>query len=413
MAYGPHGVGHLDGQVVFVRGVAPGERVRITVDERYGRYAYAHAEEILSASPRRRVPPCPYLPRCGGCPWQHLEYSAQLEAKQDNVRDHLQRIAKIPDPPLEPPIPSPREFGYRSRLSLRAEHGAVGFYAAASHELVPIERCLLGTDAINEALPSVQELVQQLTSNVRRVEVVADAHGSEIALALEIQGSWLPSDDRVLFHWLERVANVRGIVLQSKRARRIHNDPRVLILPCPEVALVVTAGVFAQVNADANPILVDAVIRFLAPRVDERIVDAYAGVGNFTFPLARHSAEVIAVEADPAAAADFHENMRRLDARNVHLVHDSAERALRMLAERGERIDALVLDPPRSGVREALPAILTLRPKRIVYVSCNSATFARDLATLSSRYRLLRLQAIDLFPQTYHVETVALLVLTC
>lgn len=413
MAYGPHGVAHWDGRVLFVRGVAPGDVVRVAIQEEHGSYAYAQVAEVVSPSPHRRVPPCPYLPRCGGCPWQHLEYTEQLEAKQANVRDHLERMAKVSPAPLAAPVPSPREFGYRQRLSLRVEDRKLGYYAAASHELVPIEHCLLGMETVNAALPLVQELLARVASNVRRVEVIADATEPEVALAFEIEGSWLASDERRLLQWMERTPMVRGVVLQSKGSRRSHRNPHVVVLPAADIPLVVTAGVFTQVNPAANQLLVDAVLRFLEPHPHERIVDAYAGVGNFTFPVAARAAEVLAIEADSTAAEDLQNNARRLGTDNVRVMRSTAERAFRVLAERGERIDGLVLDPPRSGVRNALSAVLELSPPRIVYVSCNSATLARDVAQLSGRYRLECLQVIDLFPQTYHSETVAKLVLTC
>ncbi len=413
MAYGPHGVAHLDGQVVFVRGVVPGEVVRATIDEDHGNYAYAHVDEVVIPSPHRRVPPCSYLPRCGGCPWQHLEYQKQLQAKQANLRDHLERIAKLPDPPLLPPVPSPLEFGYRQRLSLRVEDREIGYYAAASHQLVAIERCLLGVEILNDALHHVQGLVRSLTSTVRRIELAAHPTEPRVVVAMQVEGTWLARDHRLLLRWLEQTPMIQGVVLQSKRSRRVYKNPQTVLFPMTNLPLAVTAGVFAQVNPEANRILVDTVLRFLAPRSHERVVDAYAGVGNFTFPLARETAEVLAIEADVVAAEDFRHNARRLRAENVHLLRDTAERALRTLAARGERIDALVLDPPRSGARESLSAILALRPQRIVYVSCNSSTLARDLAVLSPRYQLERAQVIDLFPQTYHAETVAQLILTC
>ncbi|MCX8071779.1 MAG: class I SAM-dependent RNA methyltransferase [Candidatus Binatia bacterium] len=413
MAYGPHGVAHLDGRTIFVRGAAPGDVVRVAIDEEHGSYAYAHVEEVLEPSPHRRIPPCPYLPRCGGCPWQHLQYDVQLAAKQANVRDHLQRLGKIAAPPLSAPIPSPAEFSYRNRLSLRVEQGQIGFYAGGSHELVPIERCLLGNEAVNSLLPEVASLVGRLHSRVRRVEVIADAFEPSGALALAVEGHWRAADDRQLLEWFGRTSSVRGVALRGKRWQRTHGNPRVTIVPAPGVSLEVTAGAFSQVNAMANQILVEMVSRLLAPDHRGVTVDAYAGAGNFSFPLAQQSGTVVAIEADPRAVRDFRANAERLHAENVELVHDTAERALKSIAERGILVARVVLDPPRSGARAVLPYLLHLRPERIVYVSCNSATLARDLAVLSGTYRLEQVQIVDLFPQTYHTETVALLVLTC
>jgi 23S rRNA (uracil1939-C5)-methyltransferase len=413
MSYGPHALAHLDGQVVFVRGAAPGETVRLNIEETHSTYAYARVEEIVTPSPYRRNPPCPYLPRCGGCPWQHLRYEAQLEAKQVNLRDHLQRIAKIPDLPLGAPIPSPVEFGYRSRLSLRVEAKEVGFYAAASHELVPIERCLLGNATLNDALPAIQELTRQLRSNVRRIELAADAREPQVAAAMEIEGPFEAQDERIARTWLQAHPIVRGIVLRGKRWIRSYGAPQVSLEPVCGLSLRVRAGVFSQVNPQMNTVLVTQVRELLSPNRAERIVDAYAGAGNFTCTLASDCKEVLAIEVDPAAGEDLQHNVQRLGYANVQVLRDTTDRALRRLVERDETIHGLVLDPPRSGAREAISWILRLKPQRIVYVSCNSATLARDLALLGRHYRLEQATLLDLFPQTYHFEVVALLVLTC
>ncbi|GIW44603.1 MAG: 23S rRNA (uracil(1939)-C(5))-methyltransferase RlmD [Candidatus Binatia bacterium] len=413
MSYGPHALAHLDGKVVFVRGAVPGETVRLKIEETHATYAYARVEEIVTPSPLRRLPPCPYLPRCGGCPWQHLRYDAQLEAKQRNFRDHLQRIAKIPDLSLPAPIPSPVEFGYRSRLSLRVEAKDVGFYAAASHELVPIERCLLGDARVNDALPAIQELTRRLCSNVRRIELAADASEPQVAAAMEIEGPFEQQDEQTALTWLDAHPMVRGIVLRGKRWTRSYGTPQVSFEPVCGLSLRVRAGVFSQVNPQMNTVLVTKVRELLSPHRAERIVDAYAGAGNFACTLAPDCKEVLAIEVDPAAGEDLQENVERLGYANVRVMRDTTERALQRLAERDETIHGLVLDPPRSGAREAIPWILRLKPQRIVYVSCNSATLARDLALLGGHYRLEQATVLDLFPQTYHFEVVALLVLTC
>jgi len=412
MAYGPHGVARYDGQVLFVRGALPGETVRVTLREDHRTYAYADVEEVLSPSPARRVPPCPYLPRCGGCPWQHWEYSAQLAAKVANVRDHFERIAHLSSPPLEPPIPAPAEFGYRHRLSLRVANRELGFYAAASHDLVPVEHCLLGNETTNAAFPAARALVRALRSEIRRVEIAADACSPTVVIAAEVEGGFVAADDPIVRDWLLAHPIVQGCMLRGKRWRRVWGEPRITVAPEPGLLLRLHAGVFSQVHPAANQILVATVVAFSDLRGPEHVVDAYAGAGNFTFALARRSTAVTAIEVDATAAADLADNVEQLGASNVRVWTTPTERGLADLARQAAKVDTLVLDPPRSGAREAVASIRQLRPKRIVYVSCNSATLARDVALLSPLYRLERVRVIDLFPQTYHVETVALLLLT-
>ena len=178
-----------------MRGGAPAEEVEIVVREDHRRFAFADVLRVIEPSPQRRVAPCPYLPRCGGCPWQHLEYQAQLEAKRAIVVEHLRRIAGL-DVAVEPVLSTPLEFGYRHRLRLRAEKGRVGFYAGGSHDLVEVEACLLAAPAVDAAIPIAAELARVLKTRVRRVEIVApDESGRRLVLIVEVEGRWVEADD--------------------------------------------------------------------------------------------------------------------------------------------------------------------------------------------------------------------------
>ena len=229
LAYGPHGVGRAQGKVVFVRGVVPGEEVAVTIREDHGSYAYADLEAVLTAAPERRVPPCPYLPRCGGCPWQHLEYAAQLRAKEQNVRDHLRRIAGLSDAPLRPIIPAAEEFGYRSRLSLRTEDGRIGYYAAGTHTLVPVDHCLLAADTISTVLPAVAELTAALRTAVRRVEIAARGTLPGCVVLGEAEGAFSAADAAHIIAWLHRHQDIAGCVLQGRGWVQRWGDDRVTI----------------------------------------------------------------------------------------------------------------------------------------------------------------------------------------
>src|SRR5262249_39040278 len=188
MAYGPHAVGRNGGKVVFVGGAARDEDVEVVLREDHRRYAFADAVAVVRPSAERRVPPCPYLPQCGGCPWQHLTYAAQLRAKEQNLRDHLQRTAHLPDVPVLPIIASPQEFGYRSRLSLRAEDGRGGFYAGGTHTLVEVARCLLAGEGVGAAIEAASALAAGLAGRIRRVEIVARGSQPGVVLLAEIEG---------------------------------------------------------------------------------------------------------------------------------------------------------------------------------------------------------------------------------
>jgi 23S rRNA (uracil1939-C5)-methyltransferase len=406
MAYGPHAVARVDGLVVFVRGAAVDEEVEVEVRERRRSHAFADVVAVTRPSPRRVAPPCAYLPHCGGCPWQQLDYAAQLEAKGALVGEQLRRLAGI-DVSVPAAIASPRVFGYRRRIKLRVADRRVGFYAGATHDLVAVRHCLLAESGVDAAIPAAAALARALSSPLRRIEIIAVRPGGrEVVLAGEIEGEWR-DDDRVGERWLQESSARRGLVLRGRRWSRVWGDTTVWSEAEPGLELSLAAPGFTQVNAKANLALVKTALAFAAPQPGERILDLYAGAGNFTAPLARRGAAVIAVEHAETALASA-ANARRLGDR-WQVRRGWVEREVEALAERGERFATVLLDPPRSGAAPVVPSLLRIGAPRVVYVSCDPATLARDVKSLRGTYQVRAVQPIDMFPHSYHVETVVLL----
>ncbi len=411
LAFGRAAVGRLDGRVIFVEGAAPGERIRASIRRDHGSYAEADLIEVLEPGSVRVVPPCPIVDTCGGCPWQHIDYQAQLSAKQRAIIDAIERIGGIDSPNVLEVTPSPQTLGYRNRLSLRFERGRIGFYQARSNSLVPVADCLLAESRIRQALPEVERFVARLKTDINRVEIATRGLLPGIVLALQSKGRLRHADTLATREMVEDPTTaVRGAVLSGRGWQRQWGEIGRRFEVADGVRVELPGASFGQVNTAGNRLLVakvvDAALQGKAPRV----LELFAGAGNFSFALARSAARVIAVDEDRSA---IEAGRRAVEDARVPGLRFVAAAAKTYLERDAERPDVLVVDPPRSGLGDAVTPVALLQPGRIVYVSCNPPTLARDLRVLSEHgYRLLQADPIDLFPHTFHVETVCTLELT-
>jgi 23S rRNA (uracil1939-C5)-methyltransferase len=376
----PGGVGlaHAAGHTLFVTLAAPGDRVRVRVERVRGKVAFATVSEIITPSPVRIEPPCPYFGRCGGCDFQQLTYEAQLEAKAEIIRDCLRRIARL-EPPADISVtPSPAAWHYRSRA--RWQHDPVrqffGYYELASHRVCDVVECPV-------VIPEVQDKLSHLRATLAT---------GEFGEAEEFQA--VAGDDGVsLLPPLEAGdADERFRVLAGERYR-------------------FDASCFFQINHALLEPLLHAALRHTHDATgNETAIDLYCGVGLFTLPLARRFARVMGVEGNASATAFARLNLADAKLSNAEINTARVGDWLARHAAGLTPVDFLLLDPPRAGVEDAetLASILALRPARIAYVSCDPATLARDLrALVAGGYTLDSLAAFDMFPQTHHVETVA------
>jgi 23S rRNA (uracil1939-C5)-methyltransferase len=406
LAYGIFGVARTPQGVVLVPGTAPGDvaRVRIVADKRDHREA--EVLEILEPSPERRTPPCPYVPQCGGCDWQHVTRRAQLEAKERIVRDALVRIGGF-DPEVlnvRPIVPC-AEWGYRHRLSLRVDgEQRLGFYQHRSHQLVEVTACRIADSAVNLHLSAARDWLRGTSTEIRRLEI-ASARDARVAFVGNAEGPFR-HDGAYHEKFLRAHPTVNGIVLFGKGWRRAFGDP-LADLEVEDGLVLESQGGFTQVNPEGNLRLVEIVVELAAVTVADRVLDLYCGGGNFTLPLARRAAIVLGIESDPASVTQARRNADRAGLGNCRFIQQDAASAARGLAAGGERYSLVLLDPPRSGAASLVDHLPALVAQRLIYVSCNPTTLARDLRRLTAHgFAVGAVQPIDLFAQTHHVETV-------
>ncbi len=406
LSYGRAGIGRLGGRVVFVEETAPGDRIRVALTGDHGSWAQGRMVELSEAGDARVEPPCPLAGSCGGCPWQHVDYRVQLESKEQAVRDALTRIAGIESPPVEPILASPRREGYRNRLKLRFENGRLGFYRAATHRLVELDDCLIADERIRASMTPIGEFVGSLATRATRVEIAVRGELPGLVVAINSSGRLRAADRERIKAFLSSEGNpVRGLVMFGRGWRRSWGDTRRRFALDETGTTAQSAGTaFGQINTEGNRILVDLALAMLAPKRSQQVLDLYAGAGNFSLPIARHAGQVFAVESDADAVAAGRESASFHGLSGLRFVERRVER---YLAAAPAVVQSAIVNPPRSGLLGSADLLGRLGIPRIVYVSCDPTTLARDLKTLAVHgYRLERAAPVDMFPHTFHVETV-------
>jgi 23S rRNA (uracil1939-C5)-methyltransferase len=373
LAAGGEGVAHApDGRVVFVAASAPGDRVRVRVVEEHAKWLRGEIAALEAAGPGRTEPRCPLFGRCGGCAWQHLDYAVQLAAKAEILRDALVRIGGLAPPGAIEVAPSP-PYAYRGRARVGVGRGVVGFRRLRSHSLEPAAACPV--------------LVPELERALAALAAAPPARDGEIELCAGDDGrvrAWGPG----------------GL---------LHGEAQLAIDAGP-ARIAVSPGVFFQGNARVRGALLAAVLE--AAGRGRRALDLCAGAGFFTLGLAERFGEVLAVESSPPAVRDLRRNLEAAGVTNVRALGAPLEGFLAGEEARAFQAGAIVVDPPRTGLGAALARGLAAAAgaARVVYVSCEPSTLARDLAVLAGDgFRLLSVRGFDLFPQTPHVEAIAVI----
>jgi 23S rRNA (uracil1939-C5)-methyltransferase len=421
------GIGYWHGYTVFVDGPLPGEIVQAIMTETKKNYGRARLLTIDNPAPTRVKPPCPLFGRCGGCQIMHMSYEAQLDMKRQRIVDAFERIGKFENPPVEKCTPSPDPLGYRNKIQIPIGVGTngeirMGFYARSSHDLVDVEHCYIHCPLGEEVYKNLQQLIK--TSDLipfdwnthqgeLRNVIIKSAVNTEEVLVVFITNKCSSTK-------LEKIANalmlacptVKGVVqnINSVAENVIFGKEFKLIAGVSQITEIlsglkfkISASSFFQVNPAQAEQLFNKAIEFCGLTGKEKVLDAYCGVGTLALISSRKAKEVIGIECVAEAIEDAKENARINQIENVQFVCDTAESRIEQIND----IDVVILNPPRKGCEPSLLHSLSKKkPQTIVYISCDPATLARDVAILrENHYVVEAIQPFDMFPQTAHVET--------
>ncbi len=406
LVYGGDALGHYQGRTILVPRALPGERLEVEEVRTAKGVTHARPLRVISPAPERVSPPCPYFGRCGGCHYQHLNYQNQTVWKREIVRETLRRIGKIVWE-NEIPIHASEPWNYRNQAQFKVSHSGgrteLGFFAAESHQLVPVDQCLILSPRLNLVLNVLRSASwSENLTDCSEIEMLADDQDENVMLTL--RGKFTePRGEALARQCLEEVPGASTVAVERKSGFRVQGEPA-LDYRAGEFEYQISPGSFFQASRHLLPAMVAAVT---GGQSGALALDLYAGVGLFTLPLAGAFDRVVGVEGNRGAARDLEANARRHELGNVRAVGESAYDFLRRFAQAGP--DLVVLDPPRAGVgARTLELLAKLRPARLHYVSCHPPTLARDLAFLSSRgYLLNMIEMFDFFPHTSHIECLA------
>ncbi len=435
------GVARKDGFVVFVRGGVPGDRVRARVYRKKRDYAEAAIMEVLTASPARTRPPCPYAGVCGGCQWQHILYPSQLEYKRSHIQDALERIGGLSGVPVRQTLPSEFVFGYRNKMEfsfsdrrwllpeeLGRDDAAPGFalglhVPGAFNKIIDVEACLLQHSLGNAILSVVRETARASGLPVYGVKshtgfwryvtlrrsVARDEWMVNLVTAEEGADALKPlaQDLKTRFPNIRTVVNNvntrKAAIAVGERERVLSGDGFIEDRLGP-YTFRISANSFFQTNTPGADTLYGVVADYAGLTGRETVLDLYCGTGTIALHLSGRAGRVIGLELAESAVADAERNCAENGVLNCRFIHGDVRRTLAGLQETA---DVLVVDPPRAGMHpDVLAEVLARGCRRVVYVSCNPATLARDLAEMSRMYRVLEVQPVDLFPHTFHIESV-------
>ncbi len=425
LAYGGNGVCRIEGKVCFVPFSCPGDQLRLRLTSQKKSYSLAEISEILRPSAARTLPPCPIFGVCGGCSWQHVQYPLQLEQKKQIFAETLWRGARVPLELIADTVASPLHYGYRSRVQFKVSFIGgrlrIGFYRTGTHVVEDAgQGCPIAMPFINEILGCFRSILTDYNDPGCVDQISIDAGVQGAVAIVHCSDSALSGLRTFLKERISELESCSGLFLQSGRKAGLEkvwgNDEISYFMPQlnPDLApysLSYSPGGFAQINQAQNVAILSIIRTFADFRSTDRLLDLYCGNGNFTIPLAGQVASALGVEGSELSIRSANANKTCNAVHNVQFVCNDVKIALQELVSAGQRFDVVLLDPPRNGAGEVVADIAELAPFKIIYVSCDPSTLARDCGLLAGHgYRVVRSVPLDMFPQTYHLESVTLLI---
>jgi len=415
LTVGGNGLGRLEGQVVFVPLCVPGDLIEFKVTQRRKRYLQGEMVALLEPSQDRCHPACPFFGDCGGCNWQMLDYSQQVSWKERLLRETLTRLGGLDFASVQSLRSAEQVWNYRSRVQFKCrqvgERLLLGFYRRGSHSVADIQSCMVARPELNKALAWLRRVLPDAPDRKTVSQIDAEV-GCDGQVRLLIHHS--AGRGQGLADFLLRQSDGTGyaIFLQAGRNQNLQHlcGPATLSVAVdqPEMQLAYGVGGFAQIHAEQNRVLVAEVLQLADLQGDEKVVDLYCGMGNLSLPLARRASELVGVEDYSPAIVQAKENASHNALSGTRFRSADAAEALPQLLD--QDFDLLVLDPPRGGAADLMPLLAEAGPRRVLYISCDPATLARDVKLLAAGgYCLARGKGIDMFPQTAHIEAMLLL----
>jgi len=431
------GVGYFKKQVVFVQGALPGEEVVVEATKINPKFAEAKIKKIRIKSPHRIKPLCPVYDQCGGCQLQHLKYDQQLKEKRDIVIQSLERHTKLALDKLDirETIGMENPWSYRNKSSFQVgqKDGKVlaGLYGLNSHQLINIDQCAVQHSQTNEATAKVKRIIEDLhipiynektrKGIVRTIVTRVGVQTGELQVVLITTQKELPKIELIIEEIQKRLPNVKSVVqnINGEKTSLIFGEETVKLAgedfiqeTLGDLQFELSARTFFQLNPSQTIKLYNEVKEAAALTGKEKVVDAYCGVGTIGLWLANQAAEIRGMDVIPESIEDAKKNAKRHGFTNTKYVPGKAEEVLPKWVKKGWKPDVIVVDPPRTGLdNQLIQTILQVKPEKLIYVSCNPSTLAKDIQTLSSKYDVKYIQPVDMFPQTAHVECISQLIL--